>query len=488
MGYYDTLIAAERWLIQIIFRNERRIIMTNKNKIKKMTITAGLAIMLAAGTISGCTGSQANTSSSVAMSSSGERGSHGSKDGSRPDGSGENKGGPGGPGGGSSTANVTYTGATTFSTDETKTGEKYESTADSQQALLASGGTSTVGNATVTKTGDADGDEADFYGTNAAVLAYNGATLNINSGNISTDGKHANAVFAYNEGTINIKDSTISTENDCSGGIMVTGGGTLTAENLTVTTKGRSSAAIRSDRGGGTMTINGGSYTTNGVGSPAVYSTADITVNNATLTSNTSEGLIVEGKNSITINNTTVKDNNTKLNSNSGTFKNVFLYQSMSGDADEGTASFTAKDSTLITENGDTIFVTNTTAKIYLENNTISNTVGDFLRIEAGKWGKDGSNGGNVTLEMNNQKVEGSVIVDSISTLDIALKNNSTLKGAIDSANQAKEIKLSLSKDSTLELTADSYVDSLENEASDNSNIKGNGYKLYVNGTAVKTN
>ena len=157
----------------------------------------------------------------------------------------------------------------------------------------------------------------------------------------------------------------------------------------------------------------------------------------------------------------------------------------MSGDADDGTAKFTAKDSTLITENGDTIYVTNTTAEIYLENNTITNTVGDFLRIEAGKWGKDGANGGAVTLEMNNQKVTGGIIVDSISTLDMKLTNGSSFTGAIDAANQAKEVKLSLSKNSEINLTADTYVDSLENEQADNSNIHGNGYKLYVGGKEV---
>ena len=458
--------------------------MTNINKIKELTLASGLAVMLAFVSLTGCSSVQAkaDTSSSVTPSGSQMHGSKEAPDASKgsPEGS---KGKPGG--GGGSSANVSYTGATTLSTDVTESGKTYESTSDSQQALLASGGSSAISNATVNKSGDADGDEADFYGTNAAVLAYNGANLTLTNSKVTTDGKHANAVFAYNNGTINIKDSTINTSNDCSGGVMVTGGGTLTADNLTVTTQGRSSAAIRSDRGGGTMTINGGTYTTNGVGSPAVYSTADITVNNANLISNVSEGLIVEGKNSITINNTTVKDNNTKLNSNSGTYKNVFLYQSMSGDADEGTAQFTAKDSTLITENGDTIYVTNTTAKIYLENNTITNTVGEFLRIEAGKWGREGSNGGTVTLEMNNQKVTGSIIADSISTLDLTLKNGSSFTGAIDAANQAKEIKLFLSKDSVINLTADSYVDSLENEQADNSNIHGNGYKLYVGGKEV---
>lgn len=37
---------------------------------------------------------------------------------------------------------------------------------------------------------------------------------------------------------------------------------------------------------------------TNGTGSPAIYSTADITAKNATLKANSSEGVVVEGKNS----------------------------------------------------------------------------------------------------------------------------------------------------------------------------------------------
>ncbi|MBE6015209.1 MAG: hypothetical protein E7241_07570 [Lachnospiraceae bacterium] len=435
-----------------------------KHIIKKTAVATLLTLSLAGAMLSGC--GQTQNSSSTSASSS-------------------HSGAPGKPGGGNSSANITYTGATTFSSDTTESGKTYESSTANEQALLASGGTSTITGSTINKTGDADGDEADFYGTNAAVLAYNGATLNIEKATVTTNGKHANAVFAYGNGIINISDSTINTSSDCSGGIMVTGGGTLTANNCTVTTQGRSSAAIRSDRGGGTLTVNGGTYTSNGVGSPAVYSTADITVNDATLTSTTSEGLIVEGKNSITINNCTVEDTNTKLNSNSGTYKNIFLYQSMSGDADEGTATFTAKNSKFITNNGDTIYVTNTTASVYLENNTITNTSGDFLRIEAGKWGNEGSNGGNVTLQMVNQSVAGSIIVDSISTLDLSLKSGSVLTGAINTANQAKSIKLSLSKDSVLNLTGDTYVTSLENELSDNSNIKSNGYKLYVNGTAV---
>ena len=403
---------------------------------------------------------------------------------------GDSNGGTGGQGG-SSSSNISYTGATTFSTSTTENNKTYTSSTGSQNSLLVSGGTSTINSCTITKSGDASGDNADFYGTNAAVLTYNGATLNIKGGNITTNGSHANAVFAYGTGIINISDATIKTTSNNSGAIMVTGGGNLTATNVTAETDGNSSAPIRSDRGGGNLTVKGGKYTSHGTGSPVIYSTANIIVNDATLTSTASEGVVVEGKNSVTLNNVNMEATNTKLNGNSETYKSIFIYQSMSGDADVGTSSFTSKNSKITNNKGEIIFVTNTSTVIELENNEIVNkdTDGYFLKASTAKWGTSGSNGGNVTLNMTNQKVTGDIIVDSISTLDLSLKDNSVLISAIDNDNQAKKITLTMSSDSILSLTKDTYVDSLTNEDNTNSNIYSNGeYKLYVDGKEVSIN
>ena len=396
----------------------------------------------------------------------------------KPDGSGEMSG--------DSSSNVSHTGATEISTDTTNSGSSYTSTTSSQNALLVTGGTSTLTNLSVTKSGDSDGDNSDFYGTNAAVLVKEG-TLNIKGGTITTNGSHANGVFAYSNGTINISDTTIKTTSNNSGAIMVTGGGTLNANNVTAVTDGNSSAPIRSDRGGGILTVNGGSYTSNGTGSPVVYSTANITVNKANLKSTASEGVVVEGKNSVTLNNVNLEATNTKLNGNSETHKLIFIYQSMSGDADVGTSSFTAKDSKIVNNKGDVIFVTNTNTIIDLENNEITNNdnTGAFLRVSAAKWGTSGSNGGTVTLNAKNQKISGDIIVDNISTLDLSLKNGSSYIGKINNENTAKKISISLDSTSTLTLTGDSYVSSLEDADSTYSNINFNGYKLYVNGTAI---
>ena len=267
---------------------------------------------------------------------------------------------------------------------------------------------------------------------------------------------------------------------------MTTGGGTMNAENLTITTAGTSSAAIRSDRGGGTVAVNKGTYKTTGKGSPAIYSTANITVKNATLIATASEGAVIEGKNSISLENVNLTDTNNTLNGQSTTYKNIFLYQSMSGDAASGEAVFAAKDSTIITNKGDSFYVTNTTAKINLENNKIINndSTSNFLRIQKDSWGNSGSNGGIVTLNLANQAATGNIVVDSISKLTMNLSDNSSYEGTINGENTG-EIELILDKTSSITLTGDTYIKSLTNADTTNSNIHLNGHKLYVNGTLI---
>ena len=391
---------------------------------------------------------------------------------------------------------TTYKTVKEITKDEDIEEGEYKSSNSDENVISVTGKiTTTLNNITINKTGDSDGgDNTSFYGTNSAIIAKDGATLTIKNANITTKATGANGVFSYggsattnnsssDNTTINISDSKITTTKDNSGGIMTTGGGIMNATNLTVTTAGTSSAAIRSDRGGGIVTVNKGTYKTTGKGSPTIYSTADITVKNSTLISTASEGVVIEGKNSVTLDNVDLTDTNNTLNGQSTTYKNIFLYQSMSGDAAEGEATFTSKNSTITTNKGDSFYVTNTTATINLENNKIINkdTTGNFLRIQKDSWGTSGKNGGNVTLNLTNQEAEGDIVVDSISTLSLNIKNNSNYTGAINNKNQG-EVTINLDKSSSITLTGDTYIKSLTNADSTNSNINLNGYKLYVNG------
>lgn len=267
--------------------------------------------------------------------------------------------------------------------------------------------------------------------------------------------------------------STTSDEN----ALLISSDIDVDIENISVSKAGDSDGGDNTSFYG----INSGIIAKDG----AELTLKNITVNDAELISTKSEGIVIEGANSVVLNNSTLTDTNNTLNGKSTTYKNIFLYQSMSGDAMYGTSSFTSTNSKIITNKGDTFYVTNTSATITLENNEIINndSTGNFLRIQKDSWGNSGANGGNVTLSLKNQEVIGSIVVDSISTLDMKLAS-SYYEGAINNSNTAKKISLTISKDSKIKLTGDTYVSSLTNEET-NSNIDFNGYKLYVNNVFI---
>ena len=422
-------------------------------------------------------------------------------DGTPPDGN----GGPGGaPGGGSSSSDITYSGAAMISSADTQSGQNYSSSTSDESALLVSTSDDvTITDPTVTKSGDSDGgDNCNFYGLNAAVLVKDGTTTTITGGTITSDASGANGVFCYGgnggqngaEGdgtTLIIRDTKIVTTGDGSGGIMTTGGGVTQAYNLDVTTSGQSSAAIRTDRGGGTVTVDGGTYTSNGLGSPAIYSTADITVSNATLVSNLSEGVCIEGLNSITLNNCDLTANNTKCNGNATFYDTIMIYQSMSGDAASGTSSFTMTGGSLTSKNGHVFHVTNTNAVITLSDVTITNEDADdiLLSVCADGW----SGGSNIaTMNASSQKLSGAIKVGSDSTLTLNLTDGSTWTGYVDGnitnakgdtvSTEVGTVSVTLDSTSTWTLSEDSYVTEFNGDAS---NVISNGYTLYVNGVAL---
>lgn len=332
--------------------------------------------------------------------------------------------------------------ATTLKEAASITDKTYKSTGDDENALRVDGATVTLDGITVNKSSGASSntENGDFYGANAALLVTNGATATIKNATVTSTAQNGNGVFSYGSGTaVTISDSKITTTKDNSGGIQTTGGGTMNAENLTVSTAGNSSAAIRSDRGGGTVTVNGGSYVSRGYNSPAVYSTAAISVQDATLTAENSEALVIEGQNSITLKNCTVSGNmsDTKGSSSDENVHNVMIYQSMSGDAAVGTSSFSMTGGSLTGQNGDMFYVTNTACKISLSGVTINQKDSDanFMTICGNSashgWGTAGKNGAQVTFTAENQSFGGNIVVDSISTLSMTLKSNSTFTGTI---------------------------------------------------------
>lgn len=384
--------------------------------------------------------------------------------------------------------------ANTVSEDSSISDTTYTSTGDNENALRIDGATVTLSGITVDKSAGASSntESGDFYGMNAALLATNGATVTIENATINSSAQNGNGVFSYGSGTtVNISDSTITTTADNSGGIQTTGGATTNASNLTVETSGNSSAAIRSDRGGGTVNVDGGTYTSNGYNSPAIYSTAAITVKNALLTANNSEALVIEGNNSITLSNCDVTGNmsDTKGTSSDENVHNVMIYQSMSGDAEVGTSSFSMTSGSLTAKNGDMFYITNTDCSIYLSGVAITNEDNDanLMTISGNSashgWGTAGANGAQVTFTAEDQSLEGNIVVDSISTLDMTLTGNSTFTGTINIVDNeeggtavANNAVITVGSNCVWTLTGNCTITSLTN----NGTINFNGYTITL--------
>lgn len=361
----------------------------------------------------------------------------------------------------------------------------FTSDGDDENALRADNVTATLENVTITKTGSSSNTEnGDFYGMNAAFLAQNGANITITGGEVTTDAVNGNGIFSYGNSTVvNVSGTKIRTSQRNSGGIQTTGGGVMNAENLDIETSGNSSAAIRSDRGGGTVTVNGGTYVTNGTGSPAVYSTADITVSDAVLTANSSEGIVVEGKNSVKLENCTVSGKmQGTYNDDSENIHCIMIYQSMSGDADVGEAYFEANGGEITSLSGDMFYITNTSCEINLSDVDFTMADGAFLRAVGNTssrgWGKQGENGANVKMSLTDQSVSGDIIVDEISSLDLTL-SSSDITGSVNSENSGGNITLTLDENSSLTLTGDCYVTEFNGDVSQ---INAGDFHFYVNG------
>jgi hypothetical protein len=393
-------------------------------------------------------------------------------------GEGDNPPGPPPSGGGDNSYN--YTDYKANVTDENVGSDELTATESDQSVVYI-----TTNNITFTEpnliklSGESSNIEnSEFYGVNAAVLVQ-GGEVSITGGTITTKAKGGNAICATNKGKVTISGTKIVSTAVSSGrGLHSTYGGQINAVNVDISSTGASCANLATDRGEGVVTCTGCQLSTTGAGSPLIYSTGQITVNNTKGTATGAQTVVVEGKNTANIFDKSELYCYGTGNRNNIDNCGVMIYQSMSGDAADGTGVLNCVDSTLeilkeseIYTTAPMFFVTNTKAVINLEDCRINYGSNIFLDIKGTtEWGNEGSNGGEVTLNLNNQEIKGDITVDGISSLSIVMKN-SKITGTINTSKKAKSLSISLDSKSTITLTGNSYYTSLTNEVSSGENI-----------------
>jgi hypothetical protein len=380
----------------------------------------------------------------------------------------------GGPGGNQGKQLADFTAAKMVTgTTTTVSGQTLSASSADQNTILAKNSAAvTIQNSHFSKTGDTtSGDGSNFSGQNAVVLAAD-SDIKINDSTITSAAEGANAIFATGDKShIDVKHVTIHTTGNSSRGLDATCDGTITADDVSITTQGAHCAALATDRGEGTVIVRNAKLSTHGEGSPCVYSTGAITLQDSTGTASGSEIAVVEGKNSISLDNVNL----------TGYVKHgVMLYQSFSGDADTGIASFSAANSTLKTvSNGPMFYITNTKAKAHLENTNLQYNSNTLVNVTSDHWGTSGANGGDFTLTTARQTLHGNVLANSLSTVDLQLSDKTTWQGSFNADNQAKSAALSLDASSGWNVTGTSYVTTLTDSDTTLRNIQSNGHTIY---------
>ncbi len=319
--------------------------------------------------------------------------------------------------------------------------------------------------------------------------------------NGASGGGESSSMTASNQDSVegtteaNIENVEITTYSDKSRGLDATYNGIINAKNVVINTNGQSCAALATDRGEGEVHVTNSELNTgvskqSGRGSPIIYSTGNITVANSVGTAYVSQIACIEGKNSIELSNcdlSAAAGGNRQDNGEYVDLGGVFIYQSMSGDADVGTSTFTAKDSVLSIlsdsdcyESAPMFHVTNTKAIINLEKTELNYGSGILLDVSGqSQWGTVGSNGGELTFNAKDETLDGNVIVDSISSLNMTLSSTSYV-GSINPSDDFGQTDVVIESGSDWTLDGDSHLSSLEN----NGEINYNGHTLYVNGVA----
>ncbi len=375
--------------------------------------------------------------------------------------------------------------------------ELTSSSSDENTVLSTNGGTYTLTNATLNKTGDStSSDSSNFYGLNAILAATKNSTAYISNSALTSASEGSNAIFATGSNAkVYAKNVTINTTGNSSRGLDATYEGTIIASDVNITTTGEHCGAIATDRGGGNISVDGTALSTAGQGSPLIYSTGVIEVNNATGEATGAQIVGMEGLNTVRIKNSTLTGSAKKASE--AVSNGVILYQSTSGDSSTGTANFEASDSTLTSKitNGAMFYITNTDANIVLSNTTLNFDEDSNTLLTAGGndasngWGSVGSNGGNVTFTAIKENLKGNISCDGISNVTFYLTDGTTYTGTIinDTTYDGDGgVSMNLTSDTKWIVTKDTTIKSL-NAASGSSITDSNGNTVTIKTSDGKT-
>lgn len=328
-----------------------------------------------------------------------------------------------------------YAAVQEYFTDTQLDDQNIASTEKDQNAIHIGGGNVIVNNAIISRINAAskESENALHYGVGSVILATNGTGF-ISKTNINSEANAATGAFAYGSAKIYMADTDVTTALNGAHGLETAETGKLYAWNMNVHTLGNGSSPVYTGPGGGTFVLDGGSYVSSGLKSPAVRCAGDVALANADFTAEQSEAAVVENGSTLTVTGSNLTGD-MRVSEDHSFLWTVLLYQNGTKDPAVST-NFHMKDGSVVSKGGGMFYVTNTAGNIYLENVTLKPFKNsDFLLRCTGNadkvtWGTPNNNGAVCNLTAVKQQLEGNIVWDRLSEVSLYVKDGSGFTGA----------------------------------------------------------
>ncbi len=358
----------------------------------------------------------------------------------------------------------------------------------------------------------------DLYGLGSAILVKNGSfTAEGSGGKIETDASGAAAIYVYESGSVSVTDTEIDTVGIYSPALQLrTAEGNPDAylEHALIYTSGRVSPGIKTVGDVG-VNVKDSYIQTSAKSSPAIIASGNLQADSTTAVAKGSEVLQVEGESVAWLEEMTLSARQKGSNPEGFNYGILLYSEDEKADPEVQSTELDLVKSDYTNERGNAFYVTNTEAWLNIDSTSITSvdgigarslasdtddtegtedteasgetakeTTSDtdtdsgdeadagtdacFIRVSGNDsgWGETGSNGGSLKVNYSEIDVNGNVVVDAISTLELYIYNGSIWTGTILTDNSLSggvdgdgDVTVSLSAGSTWTVTNDCTLD-----------------------------
>lgn len=286
-------------------------------------------------------------------------------------------------------------------------------------------------------------------GTNSIITATTGSDVLIEDCEFNSHVDKADGLTVTGRGTkAKVQEGEFRFTRANAACVCAVDSGSVTLEETRFTVTGSMNTPFYTD--GGTIAATLATGSTTGLSSPLFRTAGTQTAKGCEMTAEKSNIAYIDAGGSLI------------LDGNKLTGNGYCGFQMYSSGQERGFSRLELSKNRLFVTEGPLVCVSNTDAKIVIrDGNQISMKGSDFIVAKADDWGVKGTNGGHADVILEKQSIKGNITADSISSVNLNLKDSRYIGSVNADANPCARISLHLEGSSVWQVSSDSYITSI---------------------------